>query len=50
MGRRRGGVRVRDEDHGIPAWLVDVGFQVIVAEAELRFGKDPGAYVVAFPD
>ena len=41
VGGRRGGVGVRDEDDGIPAWLVDVVVQVGIAEPGRGLGEDP---------
>ena len=41
MDRRRGRIRVRDQDDGIPRGLVDVIAQVAVVEAALGLREDP---------
>lgn len=41
MRHRRGGVLVRDKDHRIPAWLVDVAIKVGFAEPRQGLGEDP---------
>jgi hypothetical protein len=41
VGGRWGGVGVRDEDDGVPAWLVDVVVQVGIAEPGEGLCEDP---------
>src|ERR1022692_3202402 len=48
--RRRGGVRVRDQDDRVPAGLVHVIQQIAHVQAGCRIVEDPRADVVAAAD